>query len=217
MTGQMMAVQIPAGMTAGQQMIIQAPNGMKMQIVVPPGVSPGQTIHVQVPEAAPAATKLSAAQMVLSRKALDIVMKKLAAEMIFSITRPQAEEAINELLQSESKELTAAGVGAFANRAFNVLKAKQAKLARGDPPAVRQPLQDQRSPSNASRNGHRFESHVNNNYTAPPTSSFTSRRPDLPPLGKERRGHGSASADDQSAALARESLPSCRHPYPIAP
>ena len=141
MTGQMMAVQIPAGMTAGQQMIIQAPNGMKMQIVVPPGVSPGQTIHVQVPEAAPAATKLSAAQMVLSRKALDIVMKKLAAEMIFSITRPQAEEAINELLQSESKELTAAGVGAFANRAFNVLKAKQAKLARGDPPAVRQPLQ----------------------------------------------------------------------------
>lgn len=46
----MMQVQVPPGVSAGQQMIVQAPNGAKVQITLPPRLGPGDVFHVAIPE-----------------------------------------------------------------------------------------------------------------------------------------------------------------------
>jgi tetratricopeptide (TPR) repeat protein len=51
----MMQVEVPAGVVAGQMMVVNTPAGQTMQVAVPAGVAPGQMIQVNVPTTAPAA------------------------------------------------------------------------------------------------------------------------------------------------------------------
>ena len=44
---QLMAVQCPQGVYAGQALRIQTPDGRQMQVNVPQGIGPGQTFHVR--------------------------------------------------------------------------------------------------------------------------------------------------------------------------
>ena len=44
-----MAVQLPAGVFPGQQMVVQSPSGQQMSVVVPAGVMPGGTFQIAVP------------------------------------------------------------------------------------------------------------------------------------------------------------------------
>ena len=52
---QLLPVQVPPGVVAGQFLSILAPNGQMVQVQCPPGLMPGQVFHVAMPAAQPAA------------------------------------------------------------------------------------------------------------------------------------------------------------------
>ena len=46
----MLEAEVPAGMVAGSQFIVRAPNGTSLRVTLPPGLSPGDKFHVAIPE-----------------------------------------------------------------------------------------------------------------------------------------------------------------------
>jgi len=53
MPDQLLAITIPPGMSAGQALTVQAPDGQRLQITIPPGMGPGQQLQVAIPPSAP--------------------------------------------------------------------------------------------------------------------------------------------------------------------
>ena len=51
MGDQILAITIPPGYGPGQQLVVQAPDGQKLQIIIPPGMTGGQQLQVAVPKA----------------------------------------------------------------------------------------------------------------------------------------------------------------------
>ena len=58
---QLMAVQVPDGLTGGQSLQVQTPTGL-MAVQIPPGLTAGQSFQIQLPMAPPVA------QPVMARK-----------------------------------------------------------------------------------------------------------------------------------------------------
>lgn len=80
---QLMAVQIPPGVTAGMTFVVQSPEGVQFQVQVPQGVSSGSTIQVQ-PPAAPVAIQQQQPQLMAVR-----IPPGLTAGMQFVVQSPE--------------------------------------------------------------------------------------------------------------------------------
>ena len=77
----MMEVTVPEGVSAGQPMIVQAPDGVRIQVTVPPGLWAGQKFRVALPAAADAASSsASAASSSASAARTDAAKRKADAE-----------------------------------------------------------------------------------------------------------------------------------------
>ena len=74
----MMEVTVPEGVSAGQPMIVQAPDGVRIQVTVPPGLWAGHKFRVALPAAAPAAS--SSASSSASTARTDAAKRKADAE-----------------------------------------------------------------------------------------------------------------------------------------
>ena len=70
-----MQVQVPAGVVAGQMMVVNTPTGQTMQVAVPAGVAPGQMIQVNVLTTAPQQLKIFAKATV--RESIEISSREV--------------------------------------------------------------------------------------------------------------------------------------------
>ena len=59
---QLMAVQVPDGLTGGQSLQVQTPMGV-MAVQIPPGLTAGQTFQIQIPKAPPVAQPVASVQV----------------------------------------------------------------------------------------------------------------------------------------------------------
>ena len=78
----MMEVAVPEGVSAGLPMIVQAPDGVRIQVTVPPGLWPGQKFRVALPAAADTASSSTSAARSSSASAArtDAAKRKADAE-----------------------------------------------------------------------------------------------------------------------------------------
>ena len=97
----MMQVTVPQGMSAGQQMIVQAPDGVRMQVMLPPGLQAGQQFRVALPAAAEAAEEVASSSASAARVGEQAA--KRMADAKAKVVREKAEEVKADLQAAQKR------------------------------------------------------------------------------------------------------------------
>jgi len=120
-----MQVTIPPGMSSGQQMIVQAPDGVRMQVTLPPGLKAGQQFRVALPAAAEASAASARVGAQAAKREVDAKAKALWEK---------AEEAKANLEASQKRALEEAERKTAIRREAEVFRREMEELTAGSVP-----------------------------------------------------------------------------------
>ena len=131
----MMQVTVPRGMSAGQQMIVQAPDGVRMQVTLPPGLQEGQHFRVALPSAPAAQAAENSANSAASlRVGVQAAMRQSNANA--KAAREKLEEANADREAAQKRQLEEAERKATMRREAEVFKREMEEIGSSSAPVA---------------------------------------------------------------------------------